>query len=89
MGPVQENDTMANVSAIKNIPTILPVPAFASALPEKLLGNVISKRPKKDKAKTINTAKKITLSHGFVEIEFNISGLHYRGNKKVRLTVHK
>ena len=75
IGPVQEKETMANVSAIKKIPIIFPVPALASALPEKLLGNVISNNPKKDSEKMINTAKKVTLSQGFVETEFNISGL--------------
>ena len=42
IGPVHEKETMARVSAIKNIPIIFPVPALASALPEKLPGNVIS-----------------------------------------------
>ena len=66
---------MAKVSAIKNIPKIFPVPAFASALPEKLAGKLISNRPKNDKAKTMNTIKKITLSQGLVDTEFKISGL--------------
>ena len=43
MGPVQENETITNVNAMKNIPPILPNPLFESALLAMLPGNVISK----------------------------------------------
>ena len=43
MGPVQENETNASVSAIKNIPTQLPPSALLSVLLEKEEGRVISK----------------------------------------------
>jgi hypothetical protein len=74
IGPVQENETMAKVSAIKNIPPTLPNPLFESALLAILLGNVNSKYPKKEMAKKINITKKITFSHGLVEMLLKISG---------------
>ena len=42
IGPVQENETKANVSAMKKIPITLPGPALLSAPVEKDAGNVIS-----------------------------------------------
>ena len=43
IGPVQENETIASVTAIKKIPAILPSPLLESALLAILLGSVISK----------------------------------------------
>ena len=42
MGPVQEKETRASVSAIKNIPAMLPAPALLSALLDKPEGKVSS-----------------------------------------------
>ena len=74
IGPVQENETIASVSAIKKIPPILPNPLFESALPAMPLGSVISKKPKKEIAKKIKMIKKIILSVELVEILLKISG---------------
>ena len=46
-GPVQENDTKARVSAIKNIPIAPPNSEAESTLFNNLLGKRISKYPKK------------------------------------------
>src|SRR6478735_480553 len=75
IGPVQENDTSAKVSAMKNIPTMPPTCDFSSALFAMLLGNVISNKPKKLRANTTKMAKKTRLSHTFVDMVFSISGL--------------
>src|SRR3954469_10431251 len=74
IGPVQEKETMANVSAIKKIPLKLPIPALASVRVAKSPGNLISKYPKKEIAKTTNTTKKARFNQTFVEILFKISG---------------
>jgi len=74
MGPVHENETMASVSAIKNIPPILPRPLFVSALPAMLLGKVISKNQKKEIANTMKMIKKIIFNQTLVEMLLNISG---------------
>ena len=42
IGPVQEKETIAKVSAIKNMPITFPEPALLSAEFPKLLGSVIS-----------------------------------------------
>ena len=57
-GPVQENDTIISVNAIKNIPKSPPEFEALSALLAKLAGIVISKAPKKDMANTKKTKKK-------------------------------
>ena len=75
MGPVQEKDTMARVSAIKKIPPRLPIFDLASTEFEMLPGKAISKRPKKDKAKTKKTNAKATLSQTLVEILFKMPEL--------------
>ena len=77
IGPVQEKETIASVAAIKNIPPILPIPDFESALFASPAGKPISNKPKKDKAKVTNTAKNRRLSQTLVEILFNISGLMF------------
>ena len=70
-GPVQENETSASVKAIKNIPSIPPLSACASAFVPHEEGSVISKNPKKDNAKTINRNAKNRLKYTFVDIKFN------------------
>jgi hypothetical protein len=74
IGPVQEKETMAKVRAIKNIPAKSPNPDLESTLLAKELGKPISNSPKKDKAKTINTAKNNRFNTTLVERLFNISG---------------
>ena len=73
MGPVQENETIAKASAIKNIPIIPPLSACASTFVPHELGKTISKAPKNETAKTINNKKKIILNHTFVESAFKAS----------------
>ncbi len=73
MGPVQENDTKANVKAIKKIPKSPPLSAPASALFTQEDGNVISNAPKKETAKITSKAKKKTLNQGLVERAFSAS----------------
>ena len=74
IGPVQENETITNVSAMKNIPPVLPNPLFESALLAILPGNVISKYPKNEIAKMMKMIKKVILSQGLVDILLKISG---------------
>jgi len=54
---VQEKETMTVVSAIKKAPTKPPLSAFASVLLTNPLGNIISKAPKNESAKTRNRMK--------------------------------
>ena len=61
IGPVQENETSASVSAIKKIPTAFPAPALLSVLLVKDAGKVISYTPKNDKAKMMKMIKNPTL----------------------------
>ena len=75
IGPVQENETMARVRAIKKIPTKFPIPDLESAPLAILPGSVISKYPKKDIANTMNIAKNSRFSQTLVEMLFRISGL--------------
>jgi len=72
MGPVQEKETMASVRAMKKMPPRLPILDLESTVLEMLLGSVISKSPKKERAKIKKTAAKPTLSQTFVEIELRI-----------------
>ena len=74
-GPVQEKDTMVKVTAIKKMPPILLSPLLESAFPAIEPGKVISKKPKKEIANTINMIKKIMFKVGLVDMLFNISGL--------------
>lgn len=74
IGPVQENDTIAKVNAMKKIPTIPPLSAIESVLLDQLLGNVISKYPKNDNANMINTAKKKTLAIQLTDKSFSAVG---------------
>jgi len=67
-GPVQENETKAKVNAMKNMPTIPPTSEAESTLFNNLLGKRISKNPKNDMAKTVNTKKKIKFKNPSVDI---------------------
>ena len=67
-GPVQENETIISVKAIKKIPTNPPLFEALSTLFAREDGIVISKAPKNDIAKTTNTIKKKIFKYGFVEI---------------------
>ncbi|MNT04426.1 hypothetical protein D3C72_1390020 [compost metagenome] len=73
MGPVQEKDTSERLNAIKKSPTRPPLSDLASILLTKELGNVISKAPKKDAAKTTNNRKNRKLNTPFVDKAFNAS----------------
>ena len=75
IGPVQENDTNANVNAMKKM-LINPVvfPAFESIALVHLLGNVISNAPKNEMAKNTRSKKKKILKMAFVDISFNLLG---------------
>ncbi len=75
IGPVQENDTIAKVPAMKNMPATFPAPDLAPALLAKPEGRPISNKPKNDKANTMKTIKKIIFSVTLVEILLKISGL--------------
>src|SRR5690606_19137870 len=74
IGPVQEKDTKAKVKAIKKIPNTPPTCEAESALLVNELGNVISKYPKKEMAKTTKTIKKMTFNQTLVAISFSTSG---------------
>ena len=52
IGPVQENETIARVRAIKKTPPILPRPDWDPILLANEEGNVISKYPKNEIANT-------------------------------------
>src|SRR5687767_13586371 len=75
IGPVQENETIASVAAIKNIPPRSPSPDLESILLARPDGRPISNKPKKDSANTTKMAKKVRFSQTLVEILLNISGL--------------
>jgi hypothetical protein len=68
MGPVHENETKANVKAIKRI---LRKPAVESAFESNLVdheeGNVISNAPKNETAKRTSNPKKIKLKMALVD----------------------
>ena len=74
IGPVQENDTNAKVTAIKNTPTNPPKSDFESALLVHFAGITISNAPKNDNANMNNMAKKKTFKGPNVAILFNILG---------------
>src|ERR1700694_1411281 len=75
---VQEKETMTKVAAIKNIPRKSPRPERASTFEAKPPGREISKYPKNEMAKTMNTTKKQRFSGTFVEILLRISGGRFR-----------
>src|SRR5690606_41923983 len=73
MGPVHENDTIANANAIKKIPTKPPRSACLSTLFAHEFGSIISNAPKKDEAKTTKITKKIKLNQTIVYKAFSAS----------------
>ena len=75
MGPVHENDTSTSVRAMKK----MPASPLESALESVLLtihdGIVISKAPKKDAAKSMNTRKKRMFGSQCVASQLNMSAV--------------
>lgn len=61
IGPTQDRLTNINVKAMKNEPTNPPFSTLLSVFVVKLLGSVISNRPKNDAANAIKSRKKIIL----------------------------
>jgi hypothetical protein len=61
IGPTHERLTITSVSAIKKEPIIPPFSALLSVFVDRLLGSIISKRPKNDAANTIKRIKKSVL----------------------------
>ena len=74
IGPVQENETIASVMAMKNIPPKLPKLLLESATFAIPLGKEISKYPKKEIEKKMKITKKIIFKVAFVEMLLKISG---------------
>ena len=71
IGPVHENDTNANVNAIRKMlssPVVLS--DFASILVDHDDGNVISNAPKKEAANTTKSKQKKILNTAFVAKAF-------------------
>ncbi|MNS13548.1 hypothetical protein D3C72_451440 [compost metagenome] len=73
IGPVQEKETIAKAKAMNKIPIIPPLSAWLSTLLAHELGNIISKAPKKEVAKTTNKRKKIILNQTLVDKAFKAS----------------
>src|SRR5690606_22404467 len=67
MGPVQENDTITSVKAMKKIPLKLPRPALESVLLVHEDGRVISKAPRNDKPNTTKMIKNTRFAIQLVE----------------------
>ena len=73
IGPVHENDTMASVNAMRNMPSRPPVLlALLSSLLPHDDGSVISNHPKKERAKTTSRAKKKRLTYALVARSFSL-----------------
>ena len=72
-GPVHEKETMAKVAAMKKIPINPPRSAAWSVLFAQLVGNWISKAPKKLAPNTTNSRNKKTLKNGSVEMTLRMS----------------
>ena len=72
IGPVQENDTRTKVKAMKKMPPRFLVFCLLSLLFTILLPKVISKAPKKEAAKIMNTRKKIRLGIQLVASQLKI-----------------
>ena len=75
IGPVQENETIARVRAMKNIPANPPTDSLLVEDAAHEDGKVKSKNPKNEKANIKNIKKKNIFSVILVEISFKISGL--------------
>ena len=73
IGPVQENETNANVNAIKKMPMYPPLLDKLSVLFAQDDGRVISNKPKNDSAKTTKTTKNNRLNQIFVDIALSAS----------------
>ena len=73
IGPVHEKDTIAKANAMNKIPIMPPLSACLSIEFAHELGNIISKAPKNDVAKTNKSTKKATLNHGLVDNAFKAS----------------
>ena len=75
IGPVQENDTSTRVSAMKKMPASPFLSEFLSLLLTSDEGSVISKAPKKDAAKIMNTAKKTRFGSQWVASQLKMSAV--------------
>ena len=75
IGPVQEKLTRTRVKARKKTPPRPFLPEFLSAPLTHLDGSTISKAPKKDAAKIINTRKKMRLGSQCVESQLKMSAV--------------
>ena len=73
IGPVHENETNANVNAIKKIPINPPLDSAATLLFVHEDGNCNSNAPKKEAPNIINNRKKPILKYTLVAILFNAS----------------
>lgn len=74
IGPVQEKESITIANAMKNIPPNDCIPLLLSVMLAANDGRFVSKRPKNDKAKRRNTAKKKMFSHAFFEMVLNNCG---------------
>ena len=74
IGPVQEKETIARVTAMKKIPINPVLDSWFEDLFDHEDGSVNSKYPKKENAKIRNTKKNKIFKKMFVEILFKISG---------------
>ena len=75
MGPVQEKLTNTSVRARKNTPAMPPLPLLASVRVVQEAGRVISNRPKKEAANTMNTMKKMMFGSQWVASQLKISAV--------------
>ena len=75
IGPVQENETIANVSAMKNAPNNPPASAFLSILFANPAGRVISNNPKNERANTMKITKNTMFRGTLVEMSFRMFSL--------------
>ena len=82
MGPVQEKDTITKVSAMKNMPAKLLMPALLSAFVDQEEGNAISKAPKNDIPNSKKIAKKRRLAIQLVARLFKAAGPNITVMKK-------
>ena len=75
MGPVQEKDTSTRVRAMKKMPASPFLPEAASLLFCQEEGRTISKAPKKEAAKTMNTRKKMMFGSQCVASQLKMSAV--------------
>ena len=74
IGPVQEKETNARANAMKKIPIKPPLSEALSALFNHEFGNIISKAPKNEIAKTTKSKKKIRLNQTLVDNALSADG---------------